>query len=165
MIMIIKKALYNDIEMLVPIYDYARKFMADNGNPNQWIDGYPSREIIAKDISNSNCFICKNEEGSIIGAFTFMIGDDPTYEHIYKGQWLNDKPYGVIHRLVSDGTTPGITKNCIKWCLKQIQNIRIDTHADNKIMQSLLHKTGFEYCGIIHTHNGTERLAFQISVQ
>ena len=161
--MTITKAKYDDIEMIIPIYDYARSFMTDNGNPNQWIDGYPSREIIAEDINNDSFYVCKNEEESIVGAFTFIIGNDPTYEKIYCGKWLNDKPYGVIHRLVSNGTTHGITKNCIEWCLKQIQNIRIDTHADNKIMQSLILKIGFEYCGIIHTHNGTERLAYQIS--
>ena len=161
--MTITKAKYDDIEMIIPIYDYARSFMADNENPNQWINGYPSREIIAIDINNGNFYVCKNEEGSIVGAFTFIIGNDPTYEKIYCGKWLNDKTYGVIHRLVSNGTTHGITKNCIEWCLKQIQNIRIDTHADNKIMQSLILKIGFEYCGIIHTHNGTERLAYQIS--
>ena len=161
--MTITKAKYDDIEMIIPIYDYARSFMADNENPNQWINGYPSREIIAIDINNGNFYVCKNEEESIVGAFTFIIGNDPTYENIYSGKWLNDKTYGVIHRLVSNGTTHGITKNCIEWCLKQIQNIRIDTHADNKIMQSLILKIGFEYCGIIHTHNGTERLAYQIS--
>ena len=161
--MTITKAKYDDLEMIIPIYDYARSFMADNGNPNQWINGYPSIEIITEDIINGNCFICKNDKGNIVGAFTFIIGDDPTYEKIYSGQWLNDKTYGVIHRLVSNGTTHGITKNCIEWCLKQIQNIRIDTHADNKIMQSLILKIRFEYCGIIHTHNGTERLAYQIS--
>ena len=161
--MTITKAKYDDLEMIIPIYDYARSFMADNENPNQWINGYPSREIIAIDINNGNFYVCKNEEGSIVGAFTFIIGNDPTYENIYSGKWLNDKPYGVIRRLVSNGTTHGITKNCIEWCLKQIQNIRIDTHADNKIMQSLILKIGFEYCGIIHTHNGTERLAYQIS--
>jgi len=161
--MTITKAKYNDLEIIISIYDYARNFMANNGNPNQWIDGYPSREIIAKDINNDSFYVCKNEEGYIVGAFTFIIGDDPTYEKIYCGKWLNDKPYGVIHRLVSNGTTHGITKTCIKWCLKQIQNIRIDTHADNKIMQSLMLKNGFKYCGIIHTHNGTERLAYQIT--
>ena len=161
--MTITKAKYDDLEMIIPIYDYARSFMTDNGNPNQWIDGYPSREIIAEDINNDSFYVCKNEEESIVGAFTFIIGNDPTYENIYSGKWLNDKPYGVIHRLVSNGTTHGITKNCIEWCLKQIQNIRIDTHADNKIMQSLILKIGFEYCGIILTHNGTERLAYQIS--
>ena len=161
--MTITKAKYDDLEMIIPIYDYARSFMTDNGNPNQWIDGYPSREIIAEDINNDSFYVCKNEEESIVGAFTFIIGNDPTYEKIYSGKWLNDKTYGVIHRLVSNGTTHGITKNCIEWCLKQIQNIRIDTHADNKIMQSLILKIGFEYCGIILTHNGTERLAYQIS--
>ena len=161
--MTITKAKYDDLEMIIPIYDYARSFMTDNGNPNQWIDGYPSREIIAEDINNDSFYVCKNEEESIVGAFTFIIGNDPTYENIYSGKWLNDKTYGVIHRLVSNGTTHGITKNCIEWCLKQIQNIRIDTHADNKIMQSLILKIRFEYCGIIHTHNGTERLAYQIS--
>jgi hypothetical protein len=161
--MTITKAKYDDLEMIIPIYDYARSFMTDNGNPNQWIDGYPSREIIAEDINNDSFYVCKNEEESIVGAFTFIIGNDPTYENIYSGKWLNDKTYGVIHRLVSNGTTHGITKNCIEWCLKQIQNIRIDTHADNKIMQSLILKIGFEYCGIILTHNGTERLAYQIS--
>ena len=161
--MTITKAKYDDLEMIIPIYDYARSFMTDNGNPNQWIDGYPSREIIAEDINNDSFYVCKNEEESIVGAFTFIIGNDSTYENIYSGKWLNDKTYGVIHRLVSNGTTHGITKNCIEWCLKQIQNIRIDTHADNKIMQSLILKIGFEYCGIIHTHNGTERLAYQIS--
>ena len=161
--MTITKAKYDDLEMIIPIYDYARSFMTDNGNPNQWINGYPSREIIAEDINNDSFYVCKNEEESIVGAFTFIIGNDPTYENIYSGKWLNDKTYGVIHRLVSNGTTHGITKNCIEWCLKQIQNIRIDTHADNKIMQSLILKIGFEYCGIIHTHNGTERLAYHIS--
>ena len=161
--MTITKAKYDDLEMIIPIYDYARSFMTDNGNPSQWINGYPSHDIIAEDINNDSFYVCKNEEESIVGAFTFIIGNDPTYEKIYCGKWLNDKPYGVIHRLVSNGTTHGITKNCIEWCLKQIQNIRIDTHADNKIMQSLILKIGFEYCGIIHTHNGTERLAYQIS--
>ena len=40
-------------------------------------------------------------------------------------------------------------------------NIRIDTHRDNKIMQHNLAKYGFEYCGIIHIASGAERLAYQ----
>jgi hypothetical protein len=159
--MIITKAQLKDIDILISMYDHAHNFMAANGNPNQWINGYPSRELILKDINNGNCYVCKNEVGNIIGAFTFIIGDDPTYEKIYSGQWLNEKPYGVIHRLVSNGSTRGVTKDCIEWCLKQIRNIRIDTHSDNKVMQNILNKMEFTYCGIIHTHNGTERLAFQ----
>mgnify|MGYP003296922186 CR=1 FL=1 len=40
-------------------------------------------------------------------------------------------------------------------------NIRIDTHHDNVVMQRLLKKLGFQYCGIIHLENGDPRLAFQ----
>lgn len=112
-------------------------------------------QIICKFSNERTCKRNKDVQGLSCGF--------EAYEKIYCGKWLNDKPYGVIHRLVSNGTTHGITKTCIEWCLKQIQNIRIDTHADNKIMQSLMLKYGFEYCGIIHTHNGTERLAYQIT--
>ena len=40
-------------------------------------------------------------------------------------------------------------------------NIRIDTHKDNKIMQGLLARHGFSYCGIIYLKNGSPRLAYQ----
>ena len=41
------------------------------------------------------------------------------------------------------------------------RNIRIDTHRDNRIMQHVLEKFGFTYCGIIYLLSGDERLAFQ----
>ena len=40
-------------------------------------------------------------------------------------------------------------------------NIRIDTHRDNKIMQHNIEKHCFTYCGIIYLANGDERLAYQ----
>jgi len=40
-------------------------------------------------------------------------------------------------------------------------NIRIDTHKDNHIMQHNLAKYGFQYCGIIYIASGAERLAYQ----
>ena len=38
---------------------------------------------------------------------------------------------------------------------------RQDTHRDNHILQHILKKHGFQYCGIIYLLNGDERLAFQ----
>ena len=32
----IRKSTEQDIERMMEIYAYARKFMAENGNPNQW---------------------------------------------------------------------------------------------------------------------------------
>lgn len=37
----IRKTTVNDIDKILEIFDYARKFMAENNNPNQWVDGYP----------------------------------------------------------------------------------------------------------------------------
>ncbi|MBR1526072.1 MAG: hypothetical protein IJ640_05360 [Prevotella sp.] len=47
------------------------------------------------------------------------------------------------------------------YCFGITDNIRIDTHRDNRIMQHLMQKEGFTYCGIIYLDNGDERLAYQ----
>lgn len=44
---------------------------------------------------------------------------------------------------------------------KKIGHLRIDTHADNHIMQHLILKNGFEQCGIIHIADGSERIAYE----
>jgi len=46
-------------------------------------------------------------------------------------------------------------------CQRRYNNIRIDTHRDNAIMQHNIEKHGFTYCGIIYLANGDERLAYQ----
>jgi hypothetical protein len=163
--MTISKALISDIDKIMPVYDCARRFMAENGNPNQWMNGYPSREVIFNDINNGNSYICRHRNGTIVAVFTFIIGIDPTYHIIKDGSWLNDTiPYGVIHRLASNGTQKGIAKACIDWCFTKIRNIRIDTHRDNLIMQQIIIAYGFIYCGIIYTHNNTGRLAYQLMI-
>jgi RimJ/RimL family protein N-acetyltransferase len=39
--------------------------------------------------------------------------------------------------------------------------VRIDTHADNKVMQHVLEKRGFRRTGIIYLENGDPRIAFE----
>ena len=51
-------------------------------------------------------------------------------------------------------------KRKVRYC-KVCGNLKIDTHRDNRIMQHLLDKNGFTYCGIIYLDDGTERLAYQ----
>ncbi len=55
---------------------------------------------------------------------------------------------------------------CFSWCAEQAKmhgcsSLRADTHQDNRIMQHLLQKNGFVYCGVIHLANGVLRLAFE----
>ena len=98
---------------------------------------------------------------TIVATFVLRGGTDPTYNVIYDGQWLNDEPYAVIHRVASSGEVKGVIRVVLDFARRQYRNIRVDTHADNKVMQHLMQKEGFRYCGVIHCWNGTERLAYQ----
>lgn len=155
----------HDLAALMAIYDHARRFMQTHGNPNQWIDGYPSEAYISQEIHDKHSYVCETEDGEIAGTFCFIEGEDPTYARIDNGQWLNDAPYGVIHRMASSGIEKGIAERCIRWCFGQCPNIRVDTHRDNIVMQNILKKSGFTECGIIYTHNGTPRIAYQKDIR
>ena len=39
--------------------------------------------------------------------------------------------------------------------------MKIDTHRENRVMQKLLEKNGFTYCGIIYAEDGSRRMAYQ----
>ena len=161
MVKSIRQAVLADLDRLMEIYEIAKRFMQQSGNPNQWINGYPQPDFIVSEINNQHCWVCLNEDDCIIATFCFVPGPDDTYAQISEGEWLSDVPYHVIHRLASDGSCRGIAQICIDWCDKHSNNIRADTHADNKIMQYLLEKNSFIRCGIIRVANGTPRIAYQ----
>lgn len=156
----IRKAVMGEIDLLMEKYRDARRFMREHGNPDQWGNNYPPRKIVEKDVQEGNCYVCE-EEGRIVGVFYYRKGRDADYAVIEEGQWLSDAPYGVVHRIVSDGTVKGTASFCLSWAFGQCGNLRIDTHRDNKVMQKLLRKNGFSYCGLIHIEDGSERLAYQ----
>jgi len=134
--------------------------MRSHGNARQWDDAYPGRELMRSEIDSGHCFvIC--ERRAVVGTFCLIFGDDPTYGRIEDGRWLNEAPYGTIHRLASDGSVKGVGHCCIEFCYSQIKNLRADTHSDNIPMQRLLEKEGFERCGIIHLEDGSPRIAYQ----
>ena len=149
-----------DIPRLREIFAIARKFMAETGNPFQWAADYPSEELLRKDIENGDSYVCLLK-GKIVATFVLRGGNDPTYNTIYDGAWLNDFPYATIHRIASNGEAKGIMHLAMQYALQHYHTIRIDTHRDNKVMQNAIRKEGFHYCGIIHCWNGSERLAYQ----
>ena len=155
----IRKSAPKDIEAIMEIYAYARASMKESGNPNQWFNSHPPKDLITADIEGGNSYVCTNENG-IIAVFYFNIVAELTYNNI-SGQWLNNEPYGVIHRIARGPTGKGAGAFAINWCLAQHPNIRIDTHKDNAPMLKLLQSLGFTYCGIIWLENGDERMAFQ----
>ena len=158
----IRKANYKDLEEIRLIYQSARKFMSDNGNPNQWGNNNPPLSRTEEDLRENNLYVVEDDK-DILAVFFYKYGDDPTYRIIYRGSWLNNSPYGVIHRIaVSDKARgKGIAGICFDFAYSQCKNLKIDTHKDNIPMQRALAKHGFKQCGIIHLINGDERIAFQ----
>ena len=158
----IRKSTLADLPTLMDLYDSGRRIMRRNGNMHQWTKGYPTEEVVKQDIARGNSYLCLDEDDRPMGTFAFIVGRDPTYARIYDGQWLDDtQPYGTIHRLAGREDARGVAAACFDWCDTQLPNLRADTHRDNRIMQHILQKHGFRYCGIIYLLNGDERLAYQ----
>ncbi|MFA4868268.1 MAG: hypothetical protein WC623_08730 [Pedobacter sp.] len=151
-----------DVDQIMLIIEQAKSIMRKNGNHTQWINGYPSKEVIQTDIHNQHAFVCLVDM-EIVGYFCFMEGNDPdpNYKVIEKGAWINNSPYGVIHRLASSGKVKGVAKNAFDFAFSRIKNVRVDTNHDNLPMQNFLKNSGFVYCGIIYVNDGTPRDAFQ----
>lgn len=157
---VIRKAKTEELDSIMEIYAKARAFMAANGNPDQWADGYPRRELIEEDLSREQLYVYETKDG--IGAvFVFFIGEEPAYAKIWDGAWLNEEPYGTLHRIAVARYGEGIASKCLQWCYEQCRNMRGDTHEKNKSMQRLFGKNGFTKCGLVMVEDGTERIAYQ----
>lgn len=157
----IRRAQASDLDRIMEIFAAARRFMAATGNACQWMNGYPQRELMAGEIAAGHCHVCVTTEGSVAATFCLLPGPDPTYDRIEDGSWPDDGPYHVIHRLASDSSAHGIGRTCIEWCAARCGRLRLDTHRDNRVMQSLAGRCGFVRCGIIHVADGTPRIAYQ----
>ena len=156
----IRKAIIEDIEKIMSIYRVAQDFMIKTGNPHQWGHSYPGTELIRQDIADGVCHLICDDEGPH-GVFALIGGDEPTYRHIENGGWINDDEYVTIHRIAGDGKVGGIFDFAVRYCRGMSDNIRIDTHKNNLIMQKLIEKNGFQKCGIIHVADGSSRIAYQ----
>ena len=155
----IQKADISQLPRILEIYEKARVFMAESGNPDQWGTGYPPEEMIRQDIRNGKSYV-NLEDDHIRAVFYFAVEADPTYGYI-EGAWLNDDPYGVIHRIAVDGSGRGVAAECFAFAAQHCENLRIDTHEKNIPMQRCLTKNGFTRCGTIYLEDGDPRIAYQ----
>ena len=157
----IRKTQPADLTAIAEIYENAKRFMTESGNPTQWNGfGAPGLESAKEDMEKGVGYVLE-EDGEILAVFMFSVGEDPTYKKIYEGEWKNSDSYAVIHRIAVKEQGRGLIDYCINECFKICPNLKIDTHRDNIPMQKALLKRGFVYCGIIYLENGDERLAYQ----
>lgn len=162
--MIVRKATTEDLDAIYKIYEGARSFMRAHDNPDQWTaNDYPGRpERMEEDIRLGQLYVAE-EDGEIYAVWAYILGTDVTYNVIEAGSWLNEEPYGTIHRLASSGKKKRITEFIFDWALEQCPNLRGDTHSDNYVMQSAAEDFGFKMCGIIHLLNGDPRIAYHVT--
>ena len=157
----IRPATLKDLPAIIQVIDAARLIMRQNGDMAQWNDGYPSGADVISDIHRQGAFVIV-DDGVIVSYFACLLSPEPTYRIIDKGQWLDDiHPYHTIHRLGSLPNVHGIFKSVMDFCSSRYDNIRIDTHRDNKIMRHVIQEYGFTYCGIIYLASGDARFAYQ----
>ena len=176
----IRPSVAEDLPAMMEAYRYARSFMASHGNPNQWgPTNWPPEALLLEDIASGHSYVCEvvrenaqagetagaaKESREFVGTFFFHSGFDiePTYRVIEDGEWIGDLNYGVIHRIASNGKVRGVAHAAIEWAYAKCGHLRIDTHTDNKVMQSLLEKEGFVHCGTIYvTEDPYPRMAYE----
>lgn len=156
----VRLARLEEFDDIWEIYLEARQFMRDTGNPNQWGDFSPTTQMLKNDIELQRLYVVERE-GRLCGSFMFAIGPDPWYAVIDNGAWKNDTPYGVLHRVAAKTKEKGVFRECMDFALSKIRHLRIDTHEENKVMQHVLNKNGFVFCGTVYMDNGEPRIAFE----
>ena len=128
---------------------------------DQWQNNYPNLEIISQDINDKALFVYV-DNGQIVGTMSVYAYDE-VYDSIM-GEWLNNNPYKVIHRIaLSDShINQHLIEEMINFVFShfQIKDIRIDTHPLNKPMIRSLERQGFVNCGIVHVKTDSDSLRF-----
>ena len=71
----IRKATMNDLPNILAIYAYARKYMKEHGNPDQWRDSYPPVSLTTQDIQSDCLYVCiiqieEDEQSEAYSIFT-----------------------------------------------------------------------------------------------
>lgn len=163
----VKSTTKHEIDDVMRIINDAKEYFQSK-NIDQWQNGYPNVDDILNDI-NKQISYCIKDDDVLVGTCAISFEKDNNYKNIIDGKWLNDEPYGVIHRICVDSKFKGkgyanklfgYAEKIAKE--KGIHNLRVDTHEKNISMQHLINKNGFEYCGIVFVNDGNDpRIAFQ----
>ena len=161
-----RKSTKSDVSKIMEIVKQAQEYFKKN-NIDQWQNNYPNDEVINNDINNGESYVMLDGD-DIVATTVISFAKEKSYENILDGKWITNGDYGVIHRIAVENAHKGkgLSHKIIKYAeevCKQnnIHSIKVDTHEDNILMQSLLKKNGFEYCGIVYLEDGGKRVAFE----
>ena len=57
----IRPARESELPRLMELFDTARAYMRKNGNTVQWVNGYPSEDLIRQDIAQDRAFVVEED--------------------------------------------------------------------------------------------------------
>ena len=157
-------AFFNEAKQCYQCIEDAREYHKALGF-EQWHPDYPTEQTILDDIAQNIGYVFV-KDNEVIGYCCIVIGDEPAYLEI-DGAWKTEKSYAVIHRMAFSSRVRGggLSRKAFQlikdFCLSnQIDAIRLDTQEENKVMQKILRREGFAYCGLIQ-FDGGPKLAYE----
>ena len=161
--MIFRKATTTDIEAIVDIMAAASARLGTAGI-DQWQRGYPNRASVEKDVAEGVGMVLSEGDTILVYGAVIFTGE-PAYNDLTGGEWLTEGDYACVHRLCANEIFVGMgfSKHFMMaaeaMASERVKSIRIDTHPDNKIMQGLISRLGYTYCGDVVIES--RRLAYE----
>ncbi len=151
-----RRATEADMPRIMRVVREAQAFMATLGI-DQWQDGYPSAEILLRDIGLGQLYVVE-AEGEVRGIAALQTEREPIYDGIV-GAW----PCGLdakcltVHRLATDDAARGrgVAARMMREAVRLAEEhgcacVRADTHPGNRAMRRFLEKHGFVHCGTVY---------------
>ncbi|MGG6796871.1 UNVERIFIED_CONTAM: GNAT family N-acetyltransferase [Streptococcus canis] len=159
----IRLAFPNEVAQVMNVIEDAKKVIATYGS-DQWQNGYPNEDVIIDDILKGQAYVALNDEGTIVAYAAAIYGNEEAYNAIYDGQWRTpNQAYVTFHRIAVSKNHQGqtIAQTFLQGLIEGFdqKDFRCDTHEKNKVMQHILEKLGYIYCGKVIVEG--ERLAYQ----
>ncbi|KRK70949.1 GNAT family N-acetyltransferase [Lacticaseibacillus nasuensis] len=157
-----------DVPAIMEIIEAARAFLGAQ-HIDQWQGTYPDQAAVEADIkAGTNRLLIV--DGQVAGNANLLPGPDPFYHRIDGAGWIGERPYVAIHRFAMSATVRGhgLTRVFLSNLFSEVyaqgyRDVRIDTHAENKIMQHVAESNGFTYRGIVYLDEPVpERMAYQL---
>ena len=122
---------------------------------DQWQDGYPTEKVLRTDMDFGQGWVFEHE-GEVAGYCCISMRHEPSYD-VIDGAWLTEGDnYAVVHRaMISDkyrGTR--LAAEMFSFAAELASgmgkvSVRVDTHRDNRAMNRLCEKLGYQLCGVV----------------
>lgn len=151
-----RRAVPEDMDALLDILGQAKAYLRESG-VDQWQEGYPNREAILDDIAAGRgwTFECV-DDGEIAGYECVAMTPEVCYRSI-DGSWLTEgENYAVIHRAMAAAEYRGtmLATEMFGFAAELAAglgkaSVRVDTHRDNRAMNRLCTKLGYQFCGVV----------------